>query len=76
MIDLDVLLNSIWSKQVSRWWNQRLTGFLTQVGFRISSYDPCVYLGYVGESLVIIAIYFDDRLIAVTDKEYIQTLLS
>ena len=42
------------------------------MGFKQSSYDPCIYVLNSGGEIVIIAVYIDDIIIAGKTKEIIQ----
>jgi len=50
-------------KQGSRCWNLKLDRVLTNLNFKRSTADPCVYQRNQGENILIIAIYVDDILI-------------
>lgn len=50
-------------KQSPRCWNQRLTNFLIEQGFKQSSNDYCLYTRLKGEKRLFLAIYVDDGLI-------------
>ena len=59
-------------KQSSRCWNEALDKHLKKMGFKQSSYDPCIYVLNSGEEIVIIAVYIDDIIIAGKTEEIVQ----
>ena len=56
-------------KQSSRSWNDK---HLKKMGFKQSSYDPCIYVLNSGGEIVIIAVYIDDIIIAGNTEEIVQ----
>ena len=55
------LEKSIYSlKHLSRCWNEALDKHLKKMGFKQSSYDPCIYMLNPGGEIVIIAVYVND----------------
>ena len=59
-------------KQSSRCWNEALNKHLKKMGFKQSSYDPCIYMLNSGGQIVIIAVYINDIIIAGKTEEIIQ----
>ena len=47
-------------KQAGRSWNERLHNTMTQLGFRRSKADPCLYLDDTDSELITINIHVDD----------------
>ena len=65
-------------KQSGRQWNKKLDVELKRIGLRKLHSDHCLYIQQEGDSLVIIAVYVDDILIAarsLTDMNRIKTSL-
>ena len=55
-------------KQAPRQWYAKLHNFLVDVlGFQSCPYEPCLYVKHYGSSLLLIAVYVDDLLIASND---------
>lgn len=55
-------------KQASRCWNKKFTSFLRSYGLVASEADPCVFISRKEEKVIILAIYIDDGLLAVSDE--------
>lgn len=56
-------------KQSPRCWNQCFGQFLTDLGFKASEADPCLYIRTRKDRKLLIALYVDDGLIASTDQQ-------
>ena len=62
-------------KQAPRQWYAKIHKFLVDVlGFSSSLHDPCLYVRHRSESILIVALYVDDLLIAGSDKSEIAKL--
>ena len=59
------------TKQAPREWHRALESLMTRLGYRRSTSDVCVFVKTVKASLVVIAIYVDDGLIAAASEEVI-----
>ncbi|KAJ4865181.1 reverse transcriptase (RNA-dependent DNA polymerase) domain-containing protein [Trichoderma breve] len=57
-------------KQAPRLWYIRLTEHLFKLGFRISNFDPCVFVHQ--KELLIVAVWVDDLLILAKEEETAQ----
>ncbi|GMF65678.1 unnamed protein product [Phytophthora lilii] len=58
------LLKAIYGlKQASRVWNETFDEFVQSIGFRVSSYDPCLYIKVVDGECTLLLVYVDDVLI-------------
>lgn len=55
-------------KQASRCWNKKFTDFLKSFGLVASKADPCVFIARMDGKIIILAIFTDDGLIAVSDE--------
>ena len=51
-------------KQAPRVWHRTIDPFLKSLGMQSASADPCIYYRWTGSSLLLIALYVDDLLIA------------
>jgi len=56
-------------KQASRCWNDKFTKFLVEFGFEQCISDSCIFLGRVENSIVYLALFIDDGLIASKNKD-------
>ena len=56
-------------KQSPRCWNQALDVQLKTMGFKQSTNDPCIYIS-TADSLLIVAVYVDDIVLAATVRNY------
>ncbi|KAG2855281.1 hypothetical protein PC129_g25215 [Phytophthora cactorum] len=55
------LLKDIYGlKQASRVWNETFDEYFRSIGFRVSSYDPCLYIKVVDGECVLLLVYVDD----------------
>ena len=55
-------------KQAPRQWYAKIHKFLVdELGFKSCSYEPCLYIKHEGNSIMFIALYVDDLLIAGND---------
>ncbi|KXJ71623.1 hypothetical protein RP20_CCG020139 [Aedes albopictus] len=61
-------------KQASRVWNAKLDTELKRMGFKRSSFDPCVYFKIDDSTILVIAVYVDDFLLFSTDVKLIQNV--
>ncbi|KAG2775354.1 hypothetical protein Pcac1_g13982 [Phytophthora cactorum] len=50
-------------KQGSRVWNETFDEYVRSIGFRVSSYDPCLYIKVVDGECVLLLVYVDDVLV-------------
>ncbi|KAG3194000.1 hypothetical protein PC129_g24956 [Phytophthora cactorum] len=58
------LLKAIYGlKQASRVWNETFDEYVRSIGFRVSSYDPCLYIKVVDGECVLLLVYVDDVLV-------------
>lgn len=55
-------------KQASRCWNMKFVSFLRNFGLLASKADPCVFIARNDGKVIILAIWTDDGLIAVSDE--------
>jgi len=62
-------------KQASRCWNDKFTKFLVEFGFEQCISDSCVFLGCVENSVVYLALFIDDGLIASKNKNALETVV-
>lgn len=62
-------------KQSPRCWNKKFSTFLQNFGFKASTADKCVYVGYVRDIKVLLVIYVDDGLIFSSQMSVIDTVL-
>ena len=67
------LLKAIYSlTQAHRKWHYKIDSFLlTELGFKTTRSDPCLYIKREGNSIMIIALYVDDLLLAGSDLDAI-----
>lgn len=61
-------------KQASKCWNEDITKFLKKIGLEPTKADPCVFTKKSG-SIVFLALYVDDGLIAASEESDIKRLL-
>ena len=61
-------------KQSGRNWNQTLTSFLQESGFRNSDVDPCVFINNDTLTPTIIVFWVDDLIIGSPDENHIEHL--
>ena len=54
-------------KQASREWHTKIDAVLRKFGIMVSSADPCIYYKGQGKTILMIAIYVDDMIIASAD---------
>ena len=57
-------------KQASRQWNRKLHDALVALGFRQSEADHCIYILSKGTSIMVMAVYVDDFVIADNDSAF------
>lgn len=55
-------------KQASRCWNKKFTDFLHSFGLSASKADPCVFIARKDQKVMILAIWTDDGMIAVSNE--------
>ena len=60
-------------KQSSRCWSKAFTGFMTEIGFKQSTLDPCVFMRTRHE-LEILAVYVDDLILITESTENMNEL--
>lgn len=63
-------------RQASRIWNQKLHSALLSYGLIQNSADPCIYFKNEGKTIIIIAIWVDDGLLAGSNKEIINKIMA
>ena len=56
-------------RQSGRMWNRKLDHALKSLGLKPSAADPCLYVQRTGETIMLIAIYVDDLVIATNNVE-------
>ena len=62
-------------KQAPRQWHAKIDDFLiSQLDFQSSPYDPCFYVRYRDDSMIIIALYVDDILLASSSRDMLDEL--
>ena len=55
-------------KQAHRQWHAKVDAFLIgELGFETSRSDPCLYIKPIGNTIMLIALYVDDLLLAGSD---------
>ena len=62
------------SLQASKLWFDNISSFLTKLGFKANSNDPCVMNKWVGDDCITLGLYVDDILITATKKSLITKL--
>lgn len=62
-------------KQSPRCWNQKFTQFLIEYGFKVSDADSCIFYKESENSMIYLAIYVDDGLVASHDQKEMEDLL-
>ncbi|POM58553.1 mitochondrial protein [Phytophthora palmivora] len=66
------LLKAVYGlKQASRVWNETFDKYVRSIGFRVSSYDPCLYIKIVDGECVLLLVYVDDVLVTGSSAELI-----
>ncbi|KAE8962878.1 hypothetical protein PR003_g28787, partial [Phytophthora rubi] len=66
------LLKAIYGlKQASRVWNETFDEYVRSIGFRVSCYEPCLYIKVVDGECVLLLVYVDDVLVTGTSAEMI-----
>ena len=70
------LLKAIYGlKQAHRQWHYKIDSFLLiELGFKTTRSDPCLYIKREGNSVMIIALYVDDLLLAGSDLDAILSI--
>ena len=62
-------------KQAPRQWHAKIDEFLiSELEFQSSPYDPCFYVRYRKDSMIVIALYVDDLLIASSSRDMLNEL--
>ena len=62
-------------KQASRCWNQRFTIFMQRLDFKISDYDPGLYMFHKEHIMILVALYVDDGLVLSNDSNELSRIL-
>lgn len=62
-------------KQSPRCWNREFSSFLRKFKFKETSADKCIFVGRVGESVVYLALFVDDGLVAAENKGAIDVVV-
>lgn len=71
------LVKSIYGlKQASRCWNKKFTSFLRSYGLVASEADPCVFISRSKKKVIILAIYIDDGLLAISDESCMNDFMN
>ncbi|POM64563.1 Integrase catalytic core protein [Phytophthora palmivora] len=66
------LLKAIYGlKPASRVWNETFDEYVRSIGFRVSSYDPCLYIKIVDGECVLLLVYVDGVLVTGSSAELI-----
>lgn len=63
-------------KQASRCWHERFTAFLKKFNLKATKSDPCVFTTSQPDGALILAIYIGDGLVAASDRETAEALLT
>ena len=63
-------------KQASRCWNRKFTEMLESFKLKTSTADPCVFIGSVNSSKIILAIYIDDGIIASQSANALEMMIN
>uniref|UniRef100_A0AAV1VCK0 Reverse transcriptase Ty1/copia-type domain-containing protein n=1 Tax=Peronospora matthiolae TaxID=2874970 RepID=A0AAV1VCK0_9STRA len=58
-------------KQASRVWNETFDEFVCSIGFKVSAFDPCLYIKVVDGHCVLVLVYVDDVLVTGSSLELI-----
>uniref|UniRef100_A0AAV1V9Q8 Reverse transcriptase Ty1/copia-type domain-containing protein n=1 Tax=Peronospora matthiolae TaxID=2874970 RepID=A0AAV1V9Q8_9STRA len=58
-------------KQASRVWNETFYEFVCFIGFKVSAFDPCLYIKVVDGHCVLVLVYVDDVLVTGSSLELI-----
>uniref|UniRef100_A0AAV1VCX2 Reverse transcriptase Ty1/copia-type domain-containing protein n=1 Tax=Peronospora matthiolae TaxID=2874970 RepID=A0AAV1VCX2_9STRA len=58
-------------KQASRVWNDTFYEFVCYIGFKVSAFDPCLYIKVVDGHCVLVLVYVDDVLVTGSSLELI-----
>ncbi|GMF71603.1 unnamed protein product [Phytophthora fragariaefolia] len=58
-------------KQASRVWNETFDEYVRSIGFRVSSYDPCLYIKVIYGEWVLLLVYVDDVLVTGSSADLI-----
>lgn len=61
-------------KQAPRMWHQKIDGFLKSCGFKHSASDPNLYVLYDASTMVILALYVDDLVLASNHRGGLQSV--
>lgn len=62
-------------KQSPRKWNQQFDSYMTEIGFKRSSYDNCAYTKELDDgSMIYLLLYVDDMLVAAKEMKVITDL--
>ena len=61
-------------KQSARMWYQKFDTFIWGLGITIRKADHCVYFKLIGDHIIYLVLYVDDKLLVRNDKEIIQDL--
>lgn len=62
-------------KQAPRCWNLRFTKFLKEFNFEECEADKCVFIGKLKKSVVYLALFVDDGLVASNSVETLKTII-
>lgn len=63
-------------KQAPRCWNKKFSEFLRQYSFKETDAEQCIFVGTFDDSVVYLALYVDDGLIAAKSKKVIKSVLT
>ena len=59
-------------KQASRVWNETFDEFVCSIGFKVSGFDPCLYVKIMENQCVLVLVYVDDVLVTGSSPELIS----
>lgn len=62
-------------KQAPRCWNNRFGRFLSQLGFKVSEADPCLYTREKNGKKLLLVLYVDDGIVAATDSDDLEEFI-
>ena len=68
---LELVKGNYGLKQASRVWNETFDEFVCSIGFRVSGFDPCLYIMTVEGHCVFVLVYVDDVLVTRSSPELI-----
>ena len=63
-------------KQASRCWNKKFTSFLEKHGLQPSDADPCLFIGTLNDSKLMLVLYVDDGLVACENSSFLNRFMT